>query len=349
MGIELAARPAGRKLNDGIAVIRAMNFAALDLNLLRVFDAMMLELSTVRAGERIGLSQPAVSSALGRLRQLLGDELFVRDGNRMVPTPRAVQLNEPIQAALRQIEQALTTVTRFEPATARQSFIILGSDYFSTLLMPRLARAIVPEAPGVTVQMLDRPSGELLRLLSEGFTDAAVDRELDVPDWIGRKTLFRSYMLCVAAKGHPVLTEHHIDPGCRIPAEVFCRIPQVLMSMDGGRIGTIDETLKEHGLTRTVAMTVPHFQAVALAAASSPLLGSLPVHFARHAAMTLGLDLYLPPYDPPQLDVCLYWHRRLDRDAANIWLRGHILRTLEFDAQAPSPTAPRTDGKPWSL
>ena len=326
-----------------------MNFAALDLNLLRVFDAMMLELSTVRAGERVGLSQPAVSSALGRLRQIIGDELFVRDGNRMVPTPRALALSESIRSALRQIEDALASAAPFDPATSRQSFMLLGSDYFSSLLMPRLARQIAPEAPGVTVQMLDHPSSEVLKLISDGFADAALDRELEVPEWIRRTTLFGSHMRCVAAKEHPLLAQHGVQPGARIPSELFCQIPQVMMSMDGGRTGIMDATLKRQGLARTVAMTVPHFQAVALAAASSTLIGSLPVHFARQAAATLPLELYLPPFDPPQLDVCLYWHRRLDRDAANIWLRAHIQRAVAFDDTAPAPAVPRTDGEPWRL
>lgn len=312
-----------------------MNFAAFDLNLLRVFDAMMLELSTVRAGERVGLSQPAVSSALGRLRHAIGDELFVRDGNRMVPTPRAVQLKEPVRAALLQMEEALATAAGFDPATARQTFVLLGSDYFSTLLMPRLAKQITPEAPTVTLQMLDYPSAEVFRLLSEGTADVAVDRDMEPPDWIERKTLFDSYLLCVAAKDHPVLKRQRIKPGARIPAEVFCEIPQVLLSMDGAKFGTIDEMLKSHGLTRAVAMTVPHFQAVALAAASSPLIGSLPVHFARHAAALLGLDLYLPPYDPPQVRITLYWHRRLANDAASIWLRAHIERALDLGDEFP--------------
>jgi DNA-binding transcriptional LysR family regulator len=325
-----------------------MNFAALDLNLLRVFDAMMLELSTVRAGERLGLSQPAVSAALGRLRHIIGDELFVRDGNRMMPTPRAVALSETVRTALRQIEDALADAARFEPASGRQNFMLLGSDYFSTLLMPRLARQIVPEAPSVTVQMLDHPSGEVLRLLSDGFADAALDRELEVPEWIRRQTLFRSYILCAAAKDHPLLKQHGIAPGTRIPADLFCRMPQVMMSMDGARTGTMEDALKAHGLSRTVAMTVPHFHAVALAVAASPLIGGMPVHFARHAAATLPLDLYLPPYDPPQLEVCLYWHRRLHRDAANVWLRDHIRRALTFDAGAAGPGVPRTDGEAWS-
>ncbi len=325
-----------------------MNFAAVDLNLLRVFDAMMLELSTVRAGERVGLSQPAVSSALGRLRHIVGDELFVRDGNRMVPTPRALQLKEPVRTALQQMEEALAGAAQFEPATSEQTFVLLGSDYFSTLLMPRLAQEVVPEAPSVTLQMLDYPSGEVFRLLSEGFTDAAVDREMEPPDWIARQTLFNSYLLCVAAKDHPVLRRHSVEPGARIPADVFCEIPQVMLSMDGGKTGTVDGTLKEHGLARTVAMTVPHFQAVAFAVAASTLLGSLPVHFAQHVAASLPLDIYLPPYDPPKIGVCLYWHKRLDKDPANVWLRGHIGRALDLDSCFPAPKVKRTDSADWS-
>lgn len=325
-----------------------MNFAAVDLNLLRVFDAMMLELSTVRAGERVGLSQPAVSSALGRLRHIVGDELFVRDGNRMTPTPRALALKEPVRAALRQLEAALVAGAGFDPATSDRSFILLGSDYFSSLLMPRLAQQAVPEAPFVTFQMLDHPSSEVLGLLSDGFTDAALDRELDTPEWIARKTLFRSYILCAAAKGHPVLKRHGIKPGARIPPEVFCEIPQVILSMDGGRTGTIDDALRDHGLKRHVAMTVPHFQAVALSVAAGPLIGNLPVHFAWHAAASLPIELYLPPFDPPKLDVCLYWHRRLDRDPASLWLRAHIERALALDARFPPPKTKRTDGADWN-
>lgn len=326
-----------------------MNFAAVDLNLLRVFDAMMIELSTVRAGERVGLSQPAVSSALGRLRHIAGDDLFVREGNRMVPTPRAVELRDPVRNALRQIETALGTAASFDPATSNQAFRLLGSDYFSTLVMPRLAMLVTQEAPAATIQMLDFPTSEISRLLSEGRVDAAVGPQADVPDWIIRRKAFNSYILCVARKDHAVLAEHGIEPGTRIPPEVFCSIPQVMMSMDGSRIGTVDPILKEHGLSRMVAVTVPHFQAVALAAAASPLLGNLPVHFARHAADLLDLEVYLPPFDPPLMAVCLYWHRRLDRDPANRWLRGHVERALDLDTRFPPPGVERTDKLGWEL
>jgi DNA-binding transcriptional LysR family regulator len=313
-----------------MGVIDLMNFAAVDFNLLRVFDAMTIELNTTRAGERVGLSQPAVSSALGRLRHIVGDELFVREGNRMVPTPRAVALREPIREALRQMENALSGVARFDPAAASQTFRISGSDYFSTLLMPRLAATVMPEAPGVTLQMLDHHSSEALRLLGEGAIDMGVDAQFDVPDWVCSRTLFQSFIVAAAPKRHPILAKAGIRPGARIPPEIYCEIPQVLMSMDGGKTGTVDPVLAARGLQRHVAVTVPHFQAVALAIAEAGLLGSLPIHFARPVARQLDLDLYLPPYDPPILDVVLFWHRRVDGNAANAWLRDHIARALDF-------------------
>ena len=275
-----------------------MNFAALDLNLLRVFDAMMMELSTVRAGGRLGLTQSAVSAALGRLRQIMQDDLFVREGNRMVPTPRALALQEPIRTALRQMEEALSSAAGFDPGTADRDFVLAGSDYVSAFLMPRLARVVRPEAPDVTLQMLDVPAQQVVPFLSKGRVDVAVERQMETPDWIGHAALYRSFIVATARKGHPALARQGIAPGDRIPADVYCTIPQVILSTDGTKTGSVDPELRRLGLSRSVRMTVPHFHAVAIAVASSDLLGNVPVHFARYAASLLDLNLYLPPFDP---------------------------------------------------
>jgi DNA-binding transcriptional LysR family regulator len=308
-----------------------VNFAALDLNLLRVFDAMARELSTVRAGERIGLSQPAVSSALGRLRHFTGDELFVREGNRMIATPRALEMAGPVRDALEGIENSLSALSSFDPASARQTFMLVGSDYFSTLLMPPLAARITPEAPGVVLQMIDHISEDLFATLANGKADLAVDRALETPEWIHSTSLYRSWLVCLARRGHPLLAARGIHPGDAIPPDVFCAMPQVMRSADGGRSGTIDPALARLGLSRNVTMTVPHFHAVALTIASGDLLGSIPVHFARIVADRFGLDIYNPPFESPAMDVRLYWHRRMERDAANAWLRAHVIRVADHD------------------
>jgi DNA-binding transcriptional LysR family regulator len=312
-----------------------VNFASLDLNLLRVFDAMMLELSTVRAGERVGLTQPAVSSALGRLRHITRDDLFVREGNKMVPTPRALALRDPVRNALRQLEDALASTAGFDAAAAEENFLIAGSDYVSTLLMPALVRSVICDAPGVTVQMLDVPANRVFASLSEGKVDVALERKMEAPEWIGQRALFCSFVVCVARKGHPSLVKGGIAPGARIPLELFCSIPQVLLSTDGSKAGSLDAGLRERGASRMIRATAAHFQAVALAVASSDLLGNLPIRFAQYAARLLDLDLYLPPFDPPIIQMCMYWHRRLERDPAQIWLREKIVAAMDFDTAYP--------------
>ena len=316
-----------------------MNFAALDLNLLRVFDAMMIEGSTVRAGERLGLSQPAVSSALGRLRHVVGDRLFVRDGNRMVPTAKSLQLHEPLRDALRRMHEALSAAAGFDPATSQRTFRLNGSDYFSSLLMPRLAVRLAETAPAVVLQMLDHPGSEVFRLLSEGTCDVAVNPALETPEWIAARKLLESYVICVAQKSHPILSSHGVEPGTRIPPDLFCAIPHVMASMDGSLVGSVDTMLRKHGLSRRIAMTVPHFHAVALACTASPFLGNLPVHFAHLAARDLDLDLYLTPFEPLRVGICLFWHRSLDLDPANMWLRDEIESVLGLDEdRIPAPS-----------
>ena len=317
-----------------------MNFAALDLNLLRVFDAMMAELSTVRAGERVGLSQPAVSSALGRLRALLDDELFVREGNQMMPTARAFELGEPIRQALAGMEAALATTIAFDPATSTRSFMLVGSDYFSTLLMPPLAARVAEAAPSITLQMIDHPSSEVFEMLRDGRADIVIDRSLEPPDWVGSRKVLRSWLVCIAKRGHSHLARRGIRPGDAIPVDVFCDLPHVLRSADGSKVGTIDPALARLGLSRRVMITVPHFQAVALAVEASEMLGSIPVHFAGMLTDRLSIDVFMPPMDSPKMDVTMYWLRRFDRDPGSAWIRDQIAAVLAALERRSVPSLP---------
>jgi DNA-binding transcriptional LysR family regulator len=158
---------------------------------------------------------------------------------------------------------------------------------------------------------------------------------MNPPDWIKQRVLFRSFVVCVARKGHPALAQCGIAPGGRIPLELFCSIPQVFLSTDGSKVGSLGAQLRQLGLNRKIGATAAHFQAVALAAASSDLLGNLPIRFAQYAVSLLDLDLFLPPFDPPIIQMCMYWHRRLERDAAQIWLRERIAAVMDFDTDYP--------------
>jgi DNA-binding transcriptional LysR family regulator len=301
-----------------------MNFAAFDLNLLRVFDALLQERSATRAGERVGLSQPAVSAALSRLRHALRDELFVRQGNEMVPTPRALALAEPLHDALARLEQMLTASPQFDPCAAMRDFRLLGADFFAMLLMPRLSQQVAAAAPGITLRLLDSARGDVDRLLMAGEIDMALERPLELAEWISRQLLFRSPFAIIAAKEHAGLKAAKIREGEKIPLDLFCDLPHALRSIDGSTTSWVSDALAERGRKRRVVLTLPQFYSVGLAVAAGELIAAVPVQFARAYAKELGLALYEPPFSMPVPEISLYWHKRHDDDAAHRWLRQQI-------------------------
>ena len=306
-----------------------MNIASLDLNLLRVFNALMQERSVTRAGERIGLSQPAVSSALNRLRHLVGDQLFVREGNTMVPTPRAIALGGPVRDAMASIDTVFSEISSFDPETARGTFRILGSDYFSTMLMPSLSVRVRGQAPNVLLQFLDGGPRAMPHILSEGTIDLALAPPQAVPDWAAFQFLFKSRLVLVARRDHSGLSDAGVHPGDVVPMDLFCTLPQAICSTDGGLSTALDALLHAQERRRHVVLTMPHFHALALAIAEGHVVGSLPVQFARITAPTLGLELFELPIGGEELNMGMYWHRRYDNDSAHLWLRNQVRAVLQ--------------------
>lgn len=304
--------------------IRGMNFGAFDLNLLRVFDALMRERSVTRAGEQIGLSQPAVSQALNRLRGVLDDQLFVRRGPEMLPTPRADELAPVIRNALAEVERALTGDRRFDPATAQRSYTLIGADFVSLLVMPPLFARVSHAAPGVRIRLVDTARGEVERLLQEDAVDLAIEPALVVPEWVSRERLFDSPFLVIAARDHAELAAAGVAPGEAIPLDLFCRLPHAIRTVDGSLSGWLDEALAQAGRERRVVLGLPHFAGVALAVAQSDLIAALPAQFARAAAEPLGLAIYRAPVAAGVPEISMYWHGRHDRNPAHQWLRGLV-------------------------
>jgi DNA-binding transcriptional LysR family regulator len=307
--------------------IAGVNFQAFDLNLLRVFDAVMRERSVTRAGDRIGLSQPAVSSALNRLRHLLNDQLFVRRGNDMAPTPRAEALAEPVRDFMARLEAALGADERFDPSTAERTYTLLGADFFSTLVMPRLFRMMSRKAPGVRLRLLDSGYGDVDRLLLDDVIDAALERPLAAPEWVSSERLFVSPFAIIAARQDPAIAG--LVEGDPVPVEVFCAQPHVLRSIDGSMSGWLDEALGRTGRARRVVLTLPHFQGVALAVAQGRLLAAVPRQFANAVATDLDLALFEPPVEVPAPEIRMYWHSRHDRNPAHRWMREEVLAAVQ--------------------
>jgi DNA-binding transcriptional LysR family regulator len=323
-------------LNDRIGRIDAMNFASLDLNLLRVFDALMRERSVTRAGESIGLSQPAVSSALNRLRHLVGDRLFVREGNAMVPTPRALALSATVRAAMASIDQAFSEQARFDPRSSDRTFRLLGSDYFSSLLMPELSARVTAIAPNVLLQFLDGGPRAMPHVLSEGAVDLTLSPPVEIPEWAAFRPLFTSRLVAAARRGHPSLAQAGLRVGETIPLDLFCSIPQAICSTDGGLSTGVDAALHACGRRRRVVLTMPHFHAVALAVARGSLIGSLPVQCAQVVAGDLELDVFELPAGFEEMRMGMYWHRRFDNDAGHEWLRDQVAAVLEEPTRDPA-------------
>jgi DNA-binding transcriptional LysR family regulator len=304
-----------------------MNFAAFDLNLLRVFDALMRERSATRAGEQIGLSQPAVSAALQRLRDLLDDKLFVRQGNDMVPTPRAEALAPGIQDALQGLERLLINSRIFDPTTLERSFTIMGSDFFAELVIPQLFELLTRTSDGISLRFLDTARGDVERMLNDDAIDLALEPGLDMPDWISSELLFVAPFKIVVARDNPLVKG--LDPSQPLPLAKMSELQWALRSVAGTTRGIIDEALEKIGQRRRVILTLPHFMPVMRRVAASNLAAAVPSQFATAYAAPKGLRVFDFPFQSPSVPINLYWHSRRTRDPAHAWLRKQVHELCE--------------------
>ncbi|WP_102110296.1 LysR family transcriptional regulator [Oceaniglobus roseus] len=316
-----------------------MNFATLDLNLLRVLDTLLREGSTVRAGERLGLSQPAVSAALGRLRHALGDPLFLRKGGGLIPTDYAVSIALPLRAALDRIETVLAQPSRFDPLTSDQSFKISGSDFFAEMLMPRLADTLQTRAPGMRVQLVDLVPDSYIDTLERYEVDLALIPSTTFPDWTDHQAVFTSPFSVIARTGNPRIAAAGIAPGGTIPLDLFCALGHVLFSPEGNLSAMGDAALARVGRQRRVVMTMPFFTGVARAVAESDLIALMPAQLADHFAPRMGLAVYGPPMPVPEAHLVMFWHKRSTQNPAHRWLRALIADLL-------APLDAPQDGRP---
>jgi len=316
---------------DLIYKIRLMNLSTFDLNLLKVLDALLRERSTVRAGDRLGLSQPAVSAALGRLRHALGDPLFVRQGQGLVPTSRALDLESGLRHTLDALDALLSGPAVFDPALARLDFRISGTDFFAAMLMPALVGAVRADAPGVRLQLVDLVPDNYIAALDSHEVDIALLPEREFPSWIDHRPLFRAEFAAIARIGHPAL--RNVPPGDILPLDLFCDLGHVLCSPDGRFHGLGDAALARVGRSRRVLASVPVFEGVFDIVRNSELIALVPLSLALARAGRGGFEIFRPPVpvDPPV--ICMIWHRRLTGDPAHRWIRtlvAEMLRPLEL-------------------
>jgi DNA-binding transcriptional LysR family regulator len=304
------------------------NLASFDLNLLRVLDALLHEGSTVRAGRRLGLSQPAVSAALSRLRAALGDELFFRRGQGLEPTHLAKSLEAPLRQALDGIETLLKGPDSFDPYVSDARFKISGSDFFAEMLMPQLAERLSQLAPAMRVHLVDLVPDSYVDTLERYEVDLALIPQTRLPDWVQSRPLFTSSFSAIARSNHPRIARAGIAPGGVIPIDLFCDLGHVLFSPAGNASAMGDAALAKLGRKRRVVMTMPVFSGVYHAVGQSDLIALLPTQLARHVAQKNGLDVYLPPMPIDAATITMIWHRRYAASLDHLWFRDQIVELL---------------------
>lgn len=298
-----------------------MNLAAIDLNLLVAFEALMEERNVTRAGQRIGLAQPSMSSALTRLRALFGDELFIRTAAGMQPTTRALALSLPIGEALGRIRTTLAPDTAFDPATARRRLTIAVTDYGDLVVVPALVALLRQEAPGIdlVVRPIADPASSLAAL-ERGDLDALIGGHLPGSARIMRQRLFDEDFVCIRDKARAA--------GEPLTAGEFLALPHALFSSAGGdgSPGVIDAILAMEGRKRRIAVTLAHVVAVPFAVAGTDLVATMARRVARRFAEIAGVALITLPYEAPPFAIDLLHSRRATADPALAWFLATIER-----------------------
>lgn len=311
-----------------ISGITNMNFATLDLNLLRVLDAILREGSTTKAGERLGVSQSAVSNALNRLRHALNDDLFVRHGNQLVATDFAASIKDGLREELNRLEGLLTRSSDFDPLHATGTFKIAASDFFAELLMPPLGALLNRSAPGITAQMVDLVPNDYVQSLERYEADLALIPDTDLPDWIQREPLFLSPFAVIGSAGNPALAG--VESNTELPLDIFCDLSHVLFSPEGKLAAMGDAALQKVGRKRHVTMTLPVFSGVCRAVSESNLIALVPRQLAQKVADSSGLKILVPPFEIPPALIVAIWHKRSDENPMARWMRKRV-----FDLMKP--------------
>jgi len=313
-------------------------FRQLDLNLLRVFDEVMTERSLTRAAHKLSLTQPAVSNALQRLREALGDDLMKRSRQEMSPTPRALALWPAVREALGQLEGALVP-GQFVPAQASNTFILAMADATAAKLMPGLLAAMDQTAPGVSIRVVPLTTRDPRRLLEDETLDLAIGYfPATMADLTARiqsgaavafshERLYSGEYVCVMRSDHPLATES-------LTLANYCAARHLLVSFSGRPFGFVDEALAAIGQKRRIVLTVNQFFTAGKLVAGSNLLTVLPRHFVNATGIADQLVLRELPFAMPLVHVDALWHHRVHRLTAHQWLRQTLvgIGASAFDA-----------------
>lgn len=311
-----------------IRFICFVNIKNFDLNLLRVLHALGETGSTVRAAEQLHLSQPAVSSALRRLREALGDPLFERSGQGLSSTSYCQSLLPDVAAVIEQIEQVLHTETTFLPQQTKRTFRLAASDYFADFLMPVMASQFERLAPNARLQMTPLVAHDHLESLERFQTDAMLFLSSPVPGWMRAQDVMVSHFRVIARRGSPDLIRAGVKPGERISMDLYCGMNHALYSPSGQIQTWVDEALASRGRRRQISVTMQTFHSLARTVSQTSHLATVPALTARELAKIYPLDVYQHPLVEAASNIMLAWHYRNDQKPHHRWFRELVVEAV---------------------
>ena len=291
-----------------------------ELNLLMIFDAIMTESSITRAADRLALTQPAVSNALSRMRQLWHDELFVKDGRGIQPTVYAQNLWTQIRDPLQQLDQAVAP-DHFDASLAKRTFKIAAPDAIIDMTWPALRQLIEDNAPGINIHTIPYTITNTEQLLNDAEVDLVIGAHTSNNHLFRSEYLYTPCFVCIMRPDHPLAQQD-------LCLTKFAQADHLLVSLSGDITGYTDQVLAQHGLSRRIAMTVNHFSIVPEILKSSDLIAVVPSTTVECEIFNRELIAITPPLEITPAQTSIHWHMRQEHDKGLNWLRHHIARII---------------------
>ena len=296
-----------------------MNLSKVDLNLFIVFDAIYTEANLTRAGQIVGITQPAVSNALARLRETFNDPLFVRTAQGMVPTPMAQNIIGPVRSALQLLRVSVQESRTFTPQQANKTYRISMTDLTEAVILPPLFQRLRRLAPAVQIESFLSKRRETTKELAAGRLDFAVDAPLNTDTQVRHVKLMEDRYVCALRQGHPLAKE-------KISLDEYLSLTHIQISSRRSGLGYVDLSLGKMGLQRKVALRSQHYMMASTVLQNTDMAMTVPERFARRHGLHY---VQLPVNDVPSLETHLYWHESTDQDPANRWMREQIIEIAQ--------------------
>ncbi|MFZ6766202.1 LysR family transcriptional regulator [Undibacterium sp. Di26W] len=298
-----------------------MELKDIDLNLLVVFNQLLIDKRVSIVAEKLGQTQPAISNALNRLRRLLGDELFLRTSKGMEPTSLSVQLAEPIAYALSAIHSTLNQQTLFDPKCSARTFRIGMTDIGEIYFLPKLMNALSEIAPGVSISTVRNTAVNLRDEMEAGNVDLAVGLLPQLKAGFFQHRLFEQKYVCMLRRGHALDKK-------KISIEEFSNAEHVVVISAGTGHAKLDESIERKGVKRNIKLTVPHFVAVGHILSTTNMLATVPERYARECLAPFNLRFMDHPIPLPETGINLFWHAKFHKEPGNQWMRRLIFDTF---------------------